>query len=355
MDPVSELCEAYRSSEQIDLVLGAGVSKSSGVPLYLEMVLMLAGRASAAGLMPAAPAGAVAFLEAQLERLRDPDTPAGAITLRPEEVALFVKQYLAGDADLVLKEIVQAVLYEKVKPASRQLVSRATYKQNATLDSLIRFCAALPGAGGASRGRGIEPNPKVHAILTTNYDCLLEACFSTKFRYLLKPVGREGSRATRKGQRLIPVYHVHGYLSIFSEAGGRDDRPSPPLVIAENDYFRTFYNPYGFTDSVAAKFFRERTCLFIGSSMIDMNLRRFLFYAASEDRPPAGLPDHFAILHRGDALEDAFRESVLLSYGVKTIWIDRYGKIDGILGRVYGSAAGMDPDNWEALRAVERS
>lgn len=353
---VSELCRLYRSSEQIDLVLGAGVSKNSGVPLYLEMALLIAKYARDAGLMPDAPPAAVAFLEKQLGRLNLESPSEIVCQVKPEEVFLFVNKYLYGNKDKILKELVQKTLYKNIKSVSRRLVGRQTYQQNSTLDSIIRFCAVLGGLERVPASRHkIEPNPKVHAILTTNYDCLLEASFATKFRYLLKPVGREDSSETRKGQRLIPVYHIHGYVSVFPPRNIDKDWETPKLVIAEDDYFRTFYNPNGFTDSQALRFFRQRPCLFIGSAMTDMNLRRFLYIAANERTSSVSSPKHFAILRTEGDLKDEFTQSILQAYGVEAIWINNYDEIDDILGQVYTSVEGLTEESWNALRRIERS
>lgn len=70
---IAELCRTYRSGPQIGLVLGAGVSCSSGVPLYLKMVLDLCQLALEQNLLPEAPPGAVAFLKEQAEFLRRGD------------------------------------------------------------------------------------------------------------------------------------------------------------------------------------------------------------------------------------------------------------------------------------------
>ncbi len=353
------LCEAYRSSNQIDLVLGAGVSKATGIPLYLEMSLRLAKRASDKKLFPDAPPDAVTFLEEQLECLEREGPEKVAALIQPEEVMLFVKTYLPGDGATTLQNLAKETLYDEgktVKIAARRLVSRQTYRGNATLDSIIRFCAALRGSVLAPTSKyKIQPNPKVHAILTTNYDNLLEAAFSTKFRYLLKPVGRTGSRESRTGQRLIPVYHIHGYISVFPPRDATKKQKPSELVIAEDDYFRTFYNPHGFTDSIATRFFRQRSCLFIGSAMTDMNLRRFLFYARREHTDPDTMPRHFAIMKTTTDPRDDFIASVLGAYGVDIIWIDDFVEIDEVLKEVYTSVEGIDPADWEALRKIERS
>jgi len=77
MDPktkqkrIKELCRTYKSEPHIGLVLGAGVSCDSDVPLYLPMVLELCKLAAERNRLPGAPPGALAFLEEQAKLLQE--------------------------------------------------------------------------------------------------------------------------------------------------------------------------------------------------------------------------------------------------------------------------------------------
>jgi len=353
---ISELCRTYRSEPQIGLVLGAGVSCVSGVPLYLKMALDLCKLAHDGNLLRSdAPLDAVAFLNEQAELAqRDYEKVVRFMAvsqITPEEIALFVKTYLADEQELA--KCVKETLYRKIDTRSHDMVSRKTFEENDTLDSVIRFCAALPGSLLAPQtGRRIETNPKVGGILTTNYDNLVEGSFGSKFgKKLLKPVGRVGARESLKDRRVIPVYHIHGYVSyVPPEDDPGEVKASKMLVIAEDDYFRTFYDPLGFSNYIAMSFLRRFPCLFIGSAMTDKNLRRFLYHLRQERGGSSNGPNHFAILRARRTAQDDFEDAILLSYGVATIWIKDYDKIPGILKKVY-AAAGRNTEEREALQA----
>jgi hypothetical protein len=373
MDPktrqkrIRELCRTYKSEPQIGLVLGAGVSCDSDVPLYLPMVLELCKLAAERNCLPGAPAGALAFLREQAKllqerekALKEKDQEKAAelwckVVVEPEEVALFMKAYLADDDEQVLLKLVKEVLYAQVARRSHNMVARATFQKNDTLDSVICFCAALPGSALAPTStHRIETNPKVGGILTTNYDYLVEGAFGSKFgRPMLKPVGRADAREALPGRRVIPVYHIHGYVSYVSPKGDPEGVKGSTLVIAEKDYFRTFYDPLGFGSYAAMSFFGRFPCLFIGSAMTDKNLRRFLYHLQQEVGDSSDRPNHFAILRARDTPRDDFNDAVLSSYGVATIWVQKYEEIGGILEELYTSIDEATEEDWKVLREFQ--
>jgi len=364
---IRKLCRTYKSEPHIGLVLGAGVSCDSDVPLYLPMVLELCKLATERNRLPGAPVGALTFLQEQAEllqerekALKEKDYEKAAqlgckVVVEPEEVALFIKTYLADKDEQVLLKLVKEVLYARVARRSYKMVARATFQKNDTLHSVICFCAALPGSALAPTStRRIETNPKVGGILTTNYDYLVEGAFGSKFgRPMLKPVGRTDARESLPGRRVIPVYHIHGYVSYVPPKDDPGGVKGSTLVIGEEDYFRTFYDPLGFGSYSAMSFFGRFPCLFIGSAMTDKNLRRFLYHLQREVGDSSDRPNHFAILKARGTPRDDFEDAVLSSYGVATIWVQKYKEIGGILEEVYTSIDEATEEDWKALREFQ--
>ena len=271
-DAVERLSEVYRETPQIGLVLGAGVSADSGVPLFADLALQLFERANAQGRLRDVPESIITLLrEHGLKAACDPD-----------KVVQYLYEHLDRDESLPL--LVKQALYSNVETKrSHNMVGSRTYRDNVTLDAVISFCAAPPGSPLAPESQSRwETNPKVGAILTTNYDNLLEGAFGTKYgRSLLKPVAREEARESMPGKRVIPVYHMHGYVSYVDDPHAPDGVKASELVIAEEDYYRTYYNLLGFSNVVATSVLRQFPCLFIGSSMADPNPSRVARYRAS--------------------------------------------------------------------------
>ena len=347
----SELIRTYVSAPQFGLVLGAGVTAASGVPEYGELALRLLERASETGRISISAEWVHSFVAQQRAFLQESDRRAAP----PDEVILFVRRLLGDDARL-LRQMVQEALYRDV-PVGKT-VGRGTFEHNATLDAVLTFCAARPHTVLApaldpplsNRQRSIETNVKVGGILTTNYDNLVEGAFHTKYRTnLLKPVGRPTSREADRDRRLLPVYHIHGYVGYREEPGEDDDPPSPDLVLAEDDYYQAFYDPLGFGTYIAMSFLRRFPCLFIGCSMQDKNLRRFLFHLVQEGVGADSDQLKFALLKGSGTPQDDLTDAVLLSYGIHVIWIERFCRIPEILRDLYIAVRGVTPSDWDDL------
>jgi hypothetical protein len=201
---------------------------------------------------------------------------------------------------------------------------------------------------GQKKAYDVEANLKVGGLLTTNYDNLVEGAFHTKYRRnLLKPIGRPISREAARDRRLIPVYHIHGYVGYREPKRSPAELETPDIVIAEDDYFQAFYDPLGFGTYIAMSFLRRFPCLFIGSAMTDKNLRRFLFHLAQDGGAAAPHQRKFAILKTAGTPEDGFTDAILLAYGVEVIWIERYEEIRDILRGMYLAVQGVDPADWD--------
>jgi hypothetical protein len=343
-DAIEKLCNTYRENRQIGLILGAGVSKESKVPLYKGLAAGLVKRAYKELLRRNAPREALDFI---LELSRSGEEEK----IDPEAVFQFVHEYIPEQR---LLELIWKVIYKKVPPPHKgrfKMVAASTYTKNKTLDAIISFCSASPGSPFASGATGRwETNQKVGGILTTNYDNLVEGSFNSKYRkLLLKPVPLEGARETIEGKRVIPVYHMHGYFN-YQKSPDKRDLEKLGMVIAEEDYYQTFYNLLGFSNVVAMSFMRRFPCIFIGCSMVDRNIRRILYHLRRERIHSSDINDHFAILPLQSPGEDEFDDAVLKSFGVTAIRVKK-GKhmgadIEAILKQVYLSMEGLNDEKY---------
>jgi hypothetical protein len=161
----------------------------------------------------------------------------------------------------------------------RQLPS-AFLRASPTMNAIVAFCgrlAAVTGArfdDGSYLGFRVEPNQRVRALVTPNFDPYLEAAASRKYkRDLLKPVAAVDSSAG--DLRQIPVFHVHGYVPFppvgesDMDLGERGLRRS--MVLTKSDYDKeqkaaTAYSP---TLGPQVHLMRHYPTLFIGFSFSD--------------------------------------------------------------------------------------
>jgi hypothetical protein len=340
------LRSTYTNTPQFGLVLGAGVTADSHVPTYEELALRLLERASSEEAFTGSQGWARAFAKHQRALRKEKRK-----TVPPDEVVQFVRTHLGQDKKL-LRKLVKELLYEHTAAAApRRSVGRGAFEENTTLDAILTFCAAQPNTVLAPASKyKIGANIRIGGILTTNYDNLLEGAFHTKYRRnLLKPVGRPSSEEFEQDRRVIPVYHVHGYVGYRDRVGSQGGPKTPDVVIAEDDYFQVFYDPLGFGNYVAMSFLRRFPCLFIGSGMTDKNLRRYLFHLARDAGTSTPHQRKFAIVKATGDSKDEVTDKVLLSYGVETIWIKEFGEIRDILAKMYTAVGGVTEKDWESV------
>jgi hypothetical protein len=373
---LESLKDTYRKNSQIGLVLGAGVTKDSGGQLYSQLAYKTFKQAIFSKKLKSVSKNTKDYINDQFERYEKRSENQSDVFLSPDKILQFVYEHIDSKANLI--KIIHNILYEKLYNAVKKqkkgnmnqhpfqdkkypLVPENIYKDNKTLDALITFCAALPGTmltPKSSVQKRARPytNPKVGAILTTNYDNLFEAAFNSKYLVkLMIPVGREASKdpGKRKRKRVIPVYHMHGYISYVPMKGGTL-KTSEELVISEEDYFWTFYNLLGFSNIVATSIFRQFSCLFVGCSMIDQNIRRILYQLQRERIKSTDLKKHFAILAPATGGKEDYEKSLLGNLNITPIRVENennFGEeITNILKAVYTSLDDVDEKHWNDLK-----
>lgn len=139
---------------------------------------------------------------------------------------------------------------------------------------------------------------------------------------------------------------MHGYLP--QEDDATFDSNSA-LVFSEEDYHELYRDVYSWSNLTQLNAFRETTCLFIGCSLEDPNLRRLLdVYRRSCDEPR-----HYAILKRKTLRETAdiqkrfpgrldeyreidnnIRDHYFESIGINVIWVDNFDEIPSVLNQI---------------------
>ena len=118
------------------------------------------------------------------------------------------------------------------------------------------------------------------------------------------------------------------------------------LIFSEEDYHKVYRDAYCWSNLTQLNAFRDSTCLFIGCSLTDPNVRRLLDIAAQNSESPR----HYAILMRQsydlssiegsinsttvdlyERIDNNIRENFFESIGLNIIWIDKYEEIPKIL------------------------
>lgn len=294
---------AFRKQDMV-LFLGAGISIDGGLPLWGTLIKTLH--------------------VYMLNRL----TKDKGLSFEQQEM---IKELAANNE---MESPLMQMRYIKAAFSNEEyykLVHSALYGQNVNLETeLLNTIARICTPQRAYCG--------IKSIITYNFDDLLERKFAQKdIQYHVI-----SSEVERQLVDKLNVYHVHGYLpSDFS-----DISDEPNLIFSEEDYHRVYRDSYSWSNLAQLSALRENTCLFIGCSLTDPNLRRLLDVAARSGESPR----HYAFLQKKklkkakdsetvnqDILElyqridDNIQAAYYKKLGLNIIWIDEFEEIPVIL------------------------
>lgn len=289
---VPKLSDALKEG-RLTLVCGAGVSMGIGMPSWDELLLRLLKIAAD----KLSRDGAVADREDALQYLKEQETSSAIM------VGKFLKTILH---DGFLAELREA-LYESCH-----------------MGESSDLLEAISELAQSKDGKKI-----LESIITFNFDGLLEEYFDRKGI----PHKTIYSDQIRRGSSKLPIYHVHGFLPRRGELGPLND-----VVFSEDTYHSQFIEPYSWSNLIQLSTFAQNTCLFIGLSLSDPNLRRLL--DISHRKSVESSVNHYIIMKRisAAAYSKSARDMAMLmedldatAFGISIIWIDDFEEIPGIL------------------------
>lgn len=242
----------------VTLVLGAGVSVARGIPNWEQLAKQL-------------------WRHAFRSRPSPWDVPAG--TKAPGQYS----QFLPIVFELVYRKLgdkkflkaLDRFLYEKAKPPE---MAADFHKSDETLAVIGRVISQ----DFATHGRR-----RIDSVITLNIDDLLERAVERTRRPTdpdvdVRAIGRSTHPPySGRGDQPIPVYHIHGFLP-----GGRRQQYGQNyehmLVFTDAQYWSSSGTALSFANRVVAWALSESRCVFIGLSMTDINLLRWLALRTNE-------------------------------------------------------------------------
>lgn len=299
----------------LNLVLGAGISAKYGLPTWDSLLQRL--------------------LLKTIEHEADKATVLSKF---------FTK--LFNPSPLIAGRYLQETLVdEKTKNKFEKEVREALYEtfeenvESPIMDEIIKLCIA-PGN-----------SPNLDSIITYNYDDIIES--KLKEKNLDIPFQSIYGQGINPDNKSLTIYHVHGFLP---KKGSISDHNS--ITLGEFVYHEQYSNVYSWNNIVQINKFRDKTCLFIGTSLSDPNIRRLLDIANSqktnkkyhyilkkrpnkewiknklekilEDNPEIFSEKVKANLDFDETvnflieMQNRFEEKDSESLGVKTVWIDDF-------------------------------
>jgi hypothetical protein len=241
----------------VTLVLGAGVSIPRRVPSWRRLVASLWTKTFPTQKSPLEHGGDVL-----------PQLFPFTLELIAEKVG-----------DERFSDLLRDELYAEVAPPTRAWF-RAHPAE--TLALLARLLVAEHARGGARR---------VMRVISFNVDDLLEQAVHvlaprrlSRQAPLLKVVARASQHPAHGAAGApIPVYHVHGYIPARASAPWHERSPDT-LVFTDLQYWASSASPLSYANRVMAAALHDSHCVFLGTSMTDINVLRWLALRTNEIR-----------------------------------------------------------------------
>jgi hypothetical protein len=356
-----DLTAIYKESG-IVLAFGSGVSLGSGLPSWLDLLKWLADEHIGSGgsdtveklraqgfTLPAI----ASMIRAQMKSTHDfPDLVRKQLYKNFEPYKELEK--LKCDGNTIDRELERVVYSKLVKDVQ---------EKNDTLRAVSALCAKW-----SDGERLYVSNPKIHGIVNFNVDAIFRVYMAARYRKANYILVRTVERPNKKRDpNKISVYHMHGYLRFDDRAGDRSGEASDKLVLGEEEYFDFFNSPTSIFNYTFLHLLREYTCLFIGLSMQDDNIRRLLHYSRKERLQ--GYEDelstvdekkkadklksaklstirHFSILKHSESRQlDKLHEAALRNLGTAVLWISDFKELPNWIGEVYSSTG----DSWSSV------
>ena len=155
-------------------------------------------------------------------------------------------------------------------------------------------------------------------VITYNYDTNLE--YLLRKRNLLYSTVYDENSFLIKGS-YCNIFHVHGLLPYNKY---NESRYTDSLIFSESEYFYLYNNPYTWNISKQLHDFTFNTCIFIGISLTDPNMKRLLELSKNP------LKFNFIFLKKEkDYLDSTFKDltNYYFTYDLIPLWIDDYPDI----------------------------
>jgi hypothetical protein len=210
----------------LTLFCGAGVSKDVGLPLWKELIQLLL---------------------QEKEKDKKPSLINSAINSYNEIIWANCISHLSKDNFI---EKVRKSLYFKTE----------RNEKSPFIDTIINLCK--------ENSKGEYP---IKSIVTFNFDDLIEQNLGIH-HIPYKSVFGLSKNENETGDNRILIYHPHGFLP----ERGKLNEEKNHIIFGETGYHEQYINMYNWNNLVQLNLLQNSTCLFIGTSLTDPNIRRLL-------------------------------------------------------------------------------
>jgi hypothetical protein len=282
---------------RLTLVCGAGVSIEAGIPAWGDLLVRL--------------------LSSMMKRI----SQTYSLNLGSKAAVEFQKRN--GGSSLILGKYLKNNLGNDFPTEVRDAIYSADPKRSSLIDGIVQL--ARPQRDGLP----------LDSIITFNFDGLIEENLSRQ----TLPNRPIFSEAINHDSNEIPVYHVHGYLPRTGPIPEGAD-----LVFSEDAYHTQFIDPFSWSNLIQLNKLTQNTCLLVGISLTDPNMRRLLDVAWRKN--PEKTLAHYIVkrlprFSDGDLLDELSKlleEQDANALGLNVVWIDDYSELPSLLNQIAGIA-----------------
>lgn len=155
-------------------------------------------------------------------------------------------------------------------------------------------------------------NIRVNRVWTTNYDLLLERCFSDRKP---NPINCNTDLQKNKLNRRMEIIKIHGSID-----GNWDD-----IVLTQNDYDEVLYKKTALTQKLEDSFINS-SFLFLGYGYRDPDIRNLMIAAARKSESAHSL-DHYIILTNITRKKNESKEEFAKRKRLFELWIKELNRI----------------------------
>ncbi|MGZ8845080.1 MAG: SIR2 family protein [Pyrinomonadaceae bacterium] len=222
----------------------------------------------------------------------------------------------------------------------------ARHKIGADFNSVVSKCLYATAASVSPLLESILLLRKVRRVICTNYDDLLEEAY-TRLGIKCRPMV-QGDDLPLDGDEVL-IFHPHGFLPrrIYPR-----DFSKEPIVLSEDDYHELYSAPYSWPNVIQLNLLISFNVLSVGCSLKDPNLRRLLDIVKT-----VRTPTHFALMRNPNSqskkanepkpqqkqprwwkelmsFEKHIEEENLKERGVTPIWYEEDSDVPKILAEI---------------------
>lgn len=298
-------------NDNVVLFLGAGASSEARIATWDVLISELF----------------VALIDKQLN--------ANHIQIEEKDKKKIVKEVITqnGNSPLLQTRFLRNGFENDFEELVREILYKNSVDSSDLLEEIGQLC--IPNRGKLG----------VRAIINYNFDDLVEKNLK-RLRVKYHSIYGEG---------MIPdsdelgIYHVHGFLP--QEKENYENLTKSLLVFSEEGYHKLMLEPYNWANISQLNYMINNTCLFIGLSMTDPNMRRLLEIAAQKRTGNDGDCQHYVIMRRFrikepaevesiksfERVNETLQESFFKELGVNVIWIDEFSEIPVLLKQIKGN------------------